>query len=145
MRCYKCPETDPLAFPVRKTPRNVALCKSCKRSYNKGWYEKNKTNHVQQVGGNNRRYRREIINKLNDLKSRPCSDCGKVFHPCAMDFDHRDPSLKIGNISRMKGRANSLDRILQEAAKCDLVCAVCHRIRTFKRSCGVPLDAPCPR
>jgi hypothetical protein len=27
----------------------------------------------------------------------------------------------------------SIDRMLAEAAKCDIVCANCHRLRTFQR------------
>jgi hypothetical protein len=27
----------------------------------------------------------------------------------------------------------SIDRMLAEAAKCDIVCANCHRLRTFER------------
>lgn len=64
---------------------------------------------------------------INNLKNVPCADCGNRFPPCAMDFDHRDPSQKRFNVSeRMRAAA-----ALQEAAKCDVVCANCHRIRTY--------------
>jgi hypothetical protein len=49
-----------------------------------------------------------------------------------MDFDHRDPSVKHAAVPRMIGRAGT-KRILEEAAKCDIVSANCHRLRTFVR------------
>jgi len=69
---------------------------------------------------------------LNRLRDRPCADCGGSFAPCAMDFDHRDPSSKRSAVTRMIGRAGTA-RILDEVAKCDIVCANCHRLRTFVR------------
>jgi hypothetical protein len=39
-----------------------------------------------------------------------------------MDFDHRDPSSKVMRVTAMVGRAG-IQRILAEAAKCDIVCA----------------------
>jgi hypothetical protein len=49
-----------------------------------------------------------------------------------MEFDHRDASAKTQGVTRMVGRA-SLQRIMDEVAKCDVVCANCHRMRTFRR------------
>jgi len=49
-----------------------------------------------------------------------------------MDFDHRDASKKIAAVSRLIGRAGRA-RILVEAEKCDVVCANCHRMRTYRR------------
>lgn len=45
--------------------------------------------------------------------------------------DHRDPSLKTALVTRMAGRVK-LKRLLEEVAKCDIVCANCHRDRTFR-------------
>jgi hypothetical protein len=69
---------------------------------------------------------------LDQLRSVPCTDCGETFAPCATDFDHRDGTSKGAAVTRMIGRA-SLERILAEAAKCAIVCANCHRLRTFER------------
>jgi hypothetical protein len=72
---------------------------------------------------------------LNRLRNVPCMDCGVRYPPCAMDFDHRDGSSKRAAVSRMIGRAGR-PRILEEVAKCDIVCANCHRLRTFRRRLG---------
>jgi hypothetical protein len=64
---------------------------------------------------------------LWDLKDRPCADCGQVFPPYVMDFDHRGG--KEFNLARVHRR--SFAELKAEAEKCDVVCANCHRIRTF--------------
>src|SRR4029079_253940 len=69
---------------------------------------------------------------LDRCRAVPCSDCGERYPPCAMDFDHRDPSTKRAAVTRMIGRAGT-QRLLDEIAKCDIVCANCHRLRTFRR------------
>lgn len=73
---------------------------------------------------------------LATLRDRPCLDCGVRFLPFVMEFDHRDPTEKRFEITRMIGRAG-LTRILAEAAKCDIVCANCHRERTLRRRSAV--------
>jgi hypothetical protein len=69
---------------------------------------------------------------LDRCRAVPCSDCGERYPPCAMDFDHRDPSTKRAAVTRMIGRAGT-QRLLDEIAKCDIVCANCHRLRTSRR------------
>jgi hypothetical protein len=55
-----------------------------------------------------------------------CVDCGYSTCPDALHFHHRDPSTKDFGLGKFSG---SLARLIEEAAKCDLVCANCHRIR----------------
>ncbi len=55
-----------------------------------------------------------------------CVDCGYSTCPEALQFHHRDPSTKDFGLGHFNG---SLARLLKEAAKCDLVCTNCHRIR----------------
>lgn len=68
---------------------------------------------------------------LDELKQAPCTDCGLSFPPCAMDFDHVRGE-KLFNVSHMRGGKTD-QQILDEVAKCELVCACCHRIRTRDR------------
>lgn len=56
-------------------------------------------------------------------------DCGGKFPPVAMDFDHVR-GTKVRGIGR--GRFTR-EALLAEMAKCDIVCAVCHRLRTQRR------------
>lgn len=44
-----------------------------------------------------------------------------------MDFDHReDKKFNIAQLSKIA----SVEKLKEEIAKCDVVCANCHRIRT---------------
>jgi hypothetical protein len=49
-----------------------------------------------------------------------------------MDFDHIHGE-KTGNISAMS-RKKGILQLQEELSKCELVCANCHRERTWKRS-----------
>lgn len=82
-----------------------------------------------------RRYqqkRRAQRKRLVDLaKSGPCADCGNRFSPEAMDFDHvRGPKL-FGIATGLLSK--SVLQLEAEIAKCDIVCANCHRVRTRQR------------
>ena len=62
----------------------------------------------------------------------PCMDCGNNFPACCMDFDHRPEENKVACVGRLVF-SGSLADVEAEIAKCDLVCANCHRIRTRDR------------
>ena len=69
------------------------------------------------------------------LKAGPCMDCGVSYPSCVMDFDHRPGTTKTrGGVSQMSKAP--WERVLDEVAKCDLVCSNCHRIRTRDRANG---------
>lgn len=79
---------------------------------------------------------RELKAWMTEIKSKPCHDCGGLFEVCCMDFDHRDGTTKEYNIGSMFAHHYSRELIEVELAKCDLVCANCHRIRTRDRRTG---------
>ena len=79
-----------------------------------------------------RHYWRAQARLLDELRDVPCADCGVRFPSYVMQFDHRDSSDKRYTVTRMIGRAGRA-KILEEAAKCDIVCANCHRDRTYLR------------
>lgn len=76
---------------------------------------------------------------IRSLKDKPCQDCGIKFHSCAMQFDHAR-GKKLFNMAGSHMRARKA--VLEEALKCDVVCANCHFVRTWKRTHGIPLSAP---
>jgi hypothetical protein len=63
------------------------------------------------------------------LAQASCKDCG-VTDFAVLEFDHRDPATKVRDISSLAGGAGSWRAIEAEIAKCDVVCANCHRKRT---------------
>ena len=109
-----CSVCGPVRIRVRKTRSPVCLNK---HKESKKYYPQHQ--------------KKQVLTKMqviNTAKSVPCMDCGVSYPPYVMDFDHRDPSLKTTNVSRMKTR--SIELIQEEIAKCDVVCANCHRERT---------------
>lgn len=80
----------------------------------------------------NRTKKQRLRAMLVEAKSRPCMDCGGVFPPIAMDFDHRDPSTKLWTPSHLPA-SGSFRVLREELAKCDLVCSNCHRLREEAR------------
>jgi hypothetical protein len=77
------------------------------------------------AGRRNAAKSREFVRQQKD---RPCLDCGGQYPHYMMDFDHRDPTTKEFNVGNGTGRSEQT--LLAEIAKCDLVCANCHRERT---------------
>ena len=78
-----------------------------------------------------------MIEYVISLKQKPCMDCGIKYPHYVMDFDHRDRLSKLTNINRMINlHSYSKSKILEEVGKCDLVCANCHRIRTYNKDSG---------
>lgn len=73
------------------------------------------------------------LSKLDELKTKPCGDCHSSFPPECMDFDHIDRKTKKFSISQAVGSGNNWKSILEEIAKCRLICANCHRIRTVRQ------------
>jgi hypothetical protein len=98
--------------------------------YNKAWYEKNREAQLRYVTRNNKRYKEKAREIIDTAKDVPCLDCGNKFPPVAMDFDHVR-GIKIKDISQMM--TCNPEKILAEIAKCEVVCACCHRIRTAAR------------
>lgn len=57
-----------------------------------------------------------------------CLDCGYNKHHSALDFDHI-----YDNKSLNVCFAKSITQAKKEIEKCEVVCANCHRIRTYER------------
>lgn len=63
--------------------------------------------------------------KLDEIKHcRGCFFC-QEGEPVALDFHHRNPSEKKFTISAEI--AKPIELLLEEAAKCEVICANCHR------------------
>lgn len=69
-----------------------------------------------------RKKHRQIL--LEESGSR-CGICGYDKYSGALQFHHKDPTLKSFTLSG-KGQTYSLARKREEAAKCILLCANCH-------------------
>lgn len=68
---------------------------------------------------------------LDWLKSVPCFDCHICWPSYVMEFDHRPGTVKVFCIGNWTTTARSLSSLQEEVQKCDLLCANCHRMRTW--------------
>jgi hypothetical protein len=106
------------------------MCRPCRAAYKHEHYSANKFRYIAQAAGSKRRLRLQRTAWLLDYFAvHPCGDCGES-DPVVLDFDHRgDKAFEIGESLTYR----SWEVILAEIAKCDVVCANCHRRRTAAR------------
>lgn len=119
-------------------------CQECEKAYGKERYSLKKTDFQAYREANREHYRRKNVEicrrrkaerhiEVDRLKSVPCKDCGLSYPPYVMDFDHREPLRKESEVSYLLNKTTApWSRILNEIAKCDVVCVCCHRMRTWK-------------
>ena len=60
------------------------------------------------------------------LESKGCSHCNED-DPACLDFHHRENDNRLMPVNKMVPHGFGKDRIRMEIAKCDLICANCHR------------------
>ena len=121
-------------YYVRRLKKSTILqpnCIDCTKKYHIEHYAANKEKYFR----NKRIWKKSAYEKINTLKSAPCTDCKNTFPPEAMDFDHIEDNKEY-SIAKLVS-SNSMTKALLEIAKCELVCANCHRIRTKKRYAGL--------
>ncbi|NDD52370.1 hypothetical protein EBZ39_00565 [bacterium] len=100
-----------------------------RREASRRWYQLHKDEQKGRVKKQSSRNRREVY----DLKeATPCADCGKFYPHYVMEYDHVR-GKKVAAIANMINTNFSRRKVHREIKKCELVCANCHRCRTFKR------------
>jgi len=133
--CSKCLIVkNVLEFGVRKRSKDglMGICRECKRKYDKEFH-KNRPKECKQKKQNLMTKRRKDILKTiwNYAISIWCKDCGYNDNKAALQFDHK--YNKTMAVSEMVRRGYSIENIMIEIKKCDVVCANCHHIRTAKQ------------
>ena len=109
--CNQCGEAERFSTSI--------MCSDCLRRYRKA-------------------LRRSKSDAIREYKEQPCMDCGMNYPFYVMDFDHvRDE--KRFNISSSYTSYSWKD-IIDEIAKCDVVCSNCHRKRTAERETKIRDD-----
>jgi hypothetical protein len=146
-RCQK--EKEDTGFYKRKGCKGEVLftsvCKECISIANKSPEVKNRRfiAHKEWVKNNPQKSKdlakkhikkqRSIIKALIDsYKEQPCMDCKKQYDKALMEFDHRPGTNKKFVIGKVSG-GTAIETIQEEIDKCDLVCVMCHRLRTESR------------
>jgi hypothetical protein len=126
--CGRCKRELPTAAFARYGRGYQSYCRDCQKEYDAAWYQANKARRRAKARADQQRY----VAWLDSLKEgRPCADCGQVYPPYVMEWDHLPGVEKTLVLGNTRGSAHGKERILAEIAKCELVCANCHRERTF--------------
>lgn len=132
--CTRCKTQKDLGLFVKDKNKPLGHSFCCKQCHNtearrtfKEEYPKDKEKYLR----TRRDYRDRERQKMKEfLSDKSCMDCGntdwRVF-----EFDHRDPSIKEFNIGDRLRTKGSFESCAEEIAKCDIVCANCHKIRTY--------------
>lgn len=131
-RCARCGERKPGDAFHWWRGKAHGYCRACRVAYNAEWYAANRKRHIEKVRANTRRYIERNHALVAAIKDQPCADCGVRYPPYVMEFDHVS-GVKLRTISEMVRSGASVESILAEIAKCELVCANCHRVRTARR------------
>lgn len=128
-QCCTCHEVLPVSeFNKRRKAKDglQSRCRACSRE----WYLENRVEHGRTTRIRSKRIRDVLADRLIDyLLCHPCVDCGERDIRC-LEFDHRDRSSKVSEVTAMIANQKSWDLIEAEIKKCDVRCANCHRRRT---------------
>jgi hypothetical protein len=130
-RCGRCGEMKPLAEFNSRSGKRSSYCTLCQRKVSREHYRKNRARYVERARLRTRREQKKRMEWLHSyFKEHPCVDCGET-DIMVLEFDHlRDKSFDIGH----ELRNVSWVRVLEEIAKCDVVCGNCHRRRTARKA-----------
>jgi hypothetical protein len=139
-RCDRCGDLKASSdFAVRRrgggrADRQDNYCRPCRAQYQREHYEKHKARYVERSGTRTKQLVAERAKFMIELfRTRPCADCGES-DPLVLEFDHlSDKKFNVG--AGMRER--SWQALRDEIAKCDVVCANCHRRRTHVRAGSV--------
>lgn len=128
--CSKCKSVKPIEeFNFRNRLRGIRLpyCRDCGKKLTQDHYRRNKRQYIER-SVRAKEKRREYVRQM---KSRPCADCGIQYPFYVMDFDHREGETKAFEMNHVN--YVTMRAIKEEIEKCDIVCANCHRERTYQR------------
>ena len=124
--------------------KSKAERKRHQKAYNKGYYQRCRSEIIARVVKNNQRYikrNRSFVQAY--LSEHPCVDCSER-DPIVLDFDHVRGKKRF-IISDMVKAALSIRLIETEISKCEVRCANCHRRKTHRWRLvkGFNLRTPC--
>lgn len=129
--CSKCKQNLNISEFAKRGKSFQSVCRKCHSLKMKEHYNNNKTYYIEKASRNNKNYKLLAIKLIIQEFSRGCIDCGNKDIR-VLEFDHLKD--KSENISSLLGKSASIDKIKKEIAKCEVVCANCHNIRTSIRA-----------
>jgi hypothetical protein len=132
-KCGRCDRQKPFEdFGWRRKARGQRdnYCRPCRAAYKQERYRANRQRYIEQAKRRKKIVAAERLDYLVVfLREHPCVDCGET-DLVVLEFDHlRDKEFGIAQGIRDRDWQSVLDEI----AKCEVVCANCHRRRTARR------------
>ena len=110
------------------------------KEYKKKWYEANKARHIKNVRRRTVEHRKHLLSVMESCKQK-CSCCPES-DSCCLDFHHLDPETKTIAVAEAVRYSWSVERLMEEIAKCIVVCRNCHaKIHKYGLD-AVKLSAP---
>lgn len=104
-----------------------------KRAYQREWYRQNRERTAERTTARHKANRDRNFKIIDDLRDNtPCMDCGIQYPHYVMDFDHVRGE-KINDVTLGAAYGWSVEKLMAEIAKCEIVCSNCHRARTWIR------------
>lgn len=136
IKCGLCKETKHFSnFNKNKTQTlgYQSVCRECNRERSKRYYKENPEKHREEVEKRNKKQKKIVQDFIiKYLKENPCIKCGENDLR-TLQFDHRNPTDKVNDVSSLIGGRSSLKKIVDEISKCDVLCANCHSKRTSEQ------------
>jgi hypothetical protein len=128
-RCARCKKEKPFTdFGPKSRGGLQPYCRPCQSAYHREHYLRNKKEYISAA----KRRLERMLEIMRVAKDRPGADCGIRYPYYVMDFDHREGEDKLANVGAL--RYMSEETLRAEIAKCDVVCANCHRERTWQHT-----------
>lgn len=128
-RCEKCNKLKPkFEFPIAKKSKKKRHkhCTACYTTYKKNFDRKRGLVKVEKRKRRKRAQKSKLRNIVHErLIGGECDHCG-ISDPVVLTFHHRFGN-KIMGISQMVSKCVSIDDLLIEMGKCQILCCNCHR------------------
>ena len=97
-----------------------------KKKYRKEWHRENYYKYAEEHRRKVARRRKKLRKFLSDYKENSKCEICEEDTVCCLEFHHVDGAKEI-DISKAPAYGWSIERILDEIAKCRILCSNCHK------------------
>ena len=137
-RCARCGEIkdeEEFNWRWKALGKRQSICRGCQRLSRREHYERHQKEEIARAYGVNKKRREEAQRFIYEyLSYQVCKDCGE-YDFSVLTFDHVRGKKKM-EVSQMAAQGYSINAIMDEISKCEVVCYNCHMRREDKRRSG---------
>jgi hypothetical protein len=133
-RCKEYKEEEEFNWRWKMLGRRQSICRDCQRLQRREHYERHQKAEIARSYEITKRRREEADRFIYQyLSSHQCVDCGK-YDFSVLTFDHvRGKKMDIFQIA---SQGYSIEAIMKEIGRCEVVCSNCHMRRESMRRSG---------